>query len=228
MKWIRIFESHHTFPCNYVDSIGSITNVHIWKWYRQINQTLYWEKFPQEKCYCLYLDHTHLALVRFTWNCVLSIWAAKSNIQYLFSRWDREMCLVLVQSFRFASLLLSTTKANCMHTTFFRWNFRSLFLRQLFAFFSYSRYRCELFFFAWFFHHSVYAVNVYLCMIRRNSIEFLDSLVNRSTFCFWNCYHSLTNMKKKNLKSNLSEWMRESEREKKKKQKGKCAAPWCP
>lgn len=39
--------------------------------------------------------------------------------------------------------------------------------------------------------------NVYLCMIRRNSIEFLDSLLNRFTFSLWNCYHSLSNEEEK-------------------------------
>lgn len=142
MKWIRIFESHRTFPCNYVDSIDSITNVHIWKSYRQINQTFYWGKVL---LLVLGVDHTHLALALGSLEIAfaLSSWAAKLNIQYLFSRWDRGMCLMLVQSVRFFSFLLWTTKANCMYTRFFRWNFRSLFLRQLFAFFSCSPYLCE-------------------------------------------------------------------------------------
>lgn len=59
--------------------------------------------------------------------------------------------------------------------------------------------------------------DVYLCMIRRNSIEFSDSLVNHFTFSFWNCYHSLSN-EKTNKRRKQFEW------EKERKKQEKCIA----
>lgn len=162
---------------------------------------------------CLCLDHTHLALTR------CSSWAAKLNIQYLFSRWDRGMCLMLVQSVRFLSFPLWATKANCMHAIFFplesSFSFSSSVVCILFmlAISVWTTFLCLIFLIFLAMQWMRGSTNVYLCMIRRNSIEFSDSLVNRFTFCLWNCYHSLTNMKKE-LKKQF-EWVSERRRRRK-------------
>lgn len=154
------------------------------------------------------LDHTHLALTR------CSSWAAKLNIQYLFSRWDRGMCLMLVQSVRFLPFHFEQPKPIVCMRIFFRWNFRSLFLCQLFAFFSCSPYLCEPLFFAWFFPSfwlcsGCVAAQMYIC-------AWLDEIQLNFQTHWWIVSHFACEIAtilwrtwKKNLKNNLSEWARE-------------------